>query len=65
VTGSSPEPNLANLRDIVDVLDGHLRLDFAHVSTFPDMFKTEAISVLARAVRMMERQVAVIQADIT
>jgi 2,4-dienoyl-CoA reductase-like NADH-dependent reductase (Old Yellow Enzyme family) len=59
------EPNLANLKDIVKVLDRDLRLDFINVSTFPDMFNAEAISVLAQAVKMMEPRAAVIQSGFT
>jgi 2,4-dienoyl-CoA reductase-like NADH-dependent reductase (Old Yellow Enzyme family) len=59
------EPNLANLRDIVEVLDRDLSLDFISVSTFPDMFNAEAISVLAQAVKMMEPRAAVIQSGFT
>ncbi len=59
------EPNLANLRDIVNVLDRDLRLDFINVSNFPDMFNADAISVLTQAVKMMEPQAAVIQGGFT
>jgi 2,4-dienoyl-CoA reductase-like NADH-dependent reductase (Old Yellow Enzyme family) len=59
------EPNLANLRDIVEVLDRDLQLDFINVSTFPDLFNAEAISVLTQAVKMMRPQAAVIQAGFT
>jgi 2,4-dienoyl-CoA reductase-like NADH-dependent reductase (Old Yellow Enzyme family) len=59
------EPNLANLRDIVKMLDKDLHLDFINVSNFPDMFNAEAISVLSQAVKMMEPQAAVIQSGFT
>jgi 2,4-dienoyl-CoA reductase-like NADH-dependent reductase (Old Yellow Enzyme family) len=59
------EPNLANLRDIVKVLDRDLRLDFINVSNFPDIFNADAISILTQAVKMMKPQAAVIQAGFT
>jgi 2,4-dienoyl-CoA reductase-like NADH-dependent reductase (Old Yellow Enzyme family) len=59
------EPSLANLRDIVEVLDKDLRLDFISVSHYPDVFNAEAISILTQAVKMMEPQAAVIQAAFT
>jgi 2,4-dienoyl-CoA reductase-like NADH-dependent reductase (Old Yellow Enzyme family) len=59
------EPSLANLRDIVKVIDTDLGLDFINVSNFPDMFNADAISVLTQAVKMMEPQAAVIQAAFT
>ena len=58
------EPSLANLRDIVEVLDRDLGLDFISVS-HPDVFNADAISVLTQAVKMMEPQAAVIQAAFT
>jgi len=59
------EPSLANLRDIVEVLDRDLGLDFISVSHFPDVFNADAISALTQAVKMMEPQAAVIQAAFT
>jgi len=59
------EPNLANLRDIVTILDRDLNLDFINVSNFPDMFNADAISVLTQAVKMMEPQAAIIQSGFT
>jgi 2,4-dienoyl-CoA reductase-like NADH-dependent reductase (Old Yellow Enzyme family) len=59
------EPNLANLRDIVEVLDRELRLDFINVSNFPDMFNADAISILTQAVKIMEPQAAIIQSGFT
>jgi len=59
------EPNLANLRDIVQVLDGELGLDFINVSTFPDMSNADAIAVLTQAVKMMEPKAAIMQAAFT
>ncbi len=59
------EPSLANLRDIVEVLDRGLGLDFISVSHYPDVFNADAISVLTQAVKMMEPQAAVIQAAFT
>lgn len=59
------EPNLANLRDIVTILDRDLRLDFINVSNFPDMFNADAISILTQAVKMMEPQAAIIQSGFT
>jgi 2,4-dienoyl-CoA reductase-like NADH-dependent reductase (Old Yellow Enzyme family) len=58
------EPSLANLRDIVEVLDRDLGLDFISVS-HPDVFNADAISALTQAVKMMEPQAAVIQAAFT
>jgi 2,4-dienoyl-CoA reductase-like NADH-dependent reductase (Old Yellow Enzyme family) len=59
------ESSLANLTDIVEVLDGDLRLDFINVSNFPDIFNADAISVLTQAVKMMKPRAAVIQAGFT
>ena len=59
------EPSLANLRDIVEVLDRDLGLDFISVSHFPDLFNANAISVLTQAVKMMEPRAAIIQAAFT
>jgi 2,4-dienoyl-CoA reductase-like NADH-dependent reductase (Old Yellow Enzyme family) len=59
------EPSLANLMDIVKVLDRELSLDFINVSNFPDIFNADAISILTQAVRMMKPQAAVIQAGFT
>ena len=56
------EPNLANLRDIVEVLDKDLDLDFISVSHSPDVFNADAIAVLTQAVKMMEPRAAVMQA---
>ncbi len=58
------EPSLANLRDIVEVLDRDLGLDFISVS-YPDVFNADAISALTQAVKMMEPQAAIIQAAFT
>lgn len=58
------EPSLANLRDIVEVLDRDLGLDFISVS-HPDVMNADAISALTQAVKMMEPQAAVIQAAFT
>jgi 2,4-dienoyl-CoA reductase-like NADH-dependent reductase (Old Yellow Enzyme family) len=59
------EPDLANLRDIVKVLDKELRLDFINVSNFPDMFNPDAISILSQVVKMMKPQAAIIQSGFT
>jgi 2,4-dienoyl-CoA reductase-like NADH-dependent reductase (Old Yellow Enzyme family) len=59
------ESSLANLTDIVQVLDGDLHLDFINVSNFPDIFNVDAISVLTQAVKMMKPRAAVIQAGFT
>jgi len=59
------EPSLANLRDIVEVLDRDLGLDFISVSHWTDVFNADAISALTQAVKMMEPQAAVIQAAFT
>jgi len=59
------EPSLANLKDIVQVLDGDLGLDFINVSNFPDMLNADAISVLTQAVKMMGPKAAVMQAGFT
>jgi len=58
------ESSLANLRDIVEVIDRDLGLDFISVS-HPDVFNADAISALTQAVKMMEPQAAVIQAAFT
>jgi 2,4-dienoyl-CoA reductase-like NADH-dependent reductase (Old Yellow Enzyme family) len=55
------EPSLANLRDIVEVLDRDLGLDFISIS-HPDVFNADAISVLTQAVKMMEPRAAIMQA---
>lgn len=55
------EPNLANLRDTVEVLDRDLGMDFISVS-HPDVFNADAISALTQAVKMMAPQAAVMQA---
>ncbi|MEE8325414.1 MAG: hypothetical protein V3R58_00070, partial [candidate division NC10 bacterium] len=59
------EPSLANLRDIVEVLDKDLGLDFISVSHSPDVLNADAVSVLTQAVKMMEPRAAVIQAAFT
>ena len=59
------EPSLANLRDIVEVLDRELGLDFISVSYSTDVFNADAISILTQAVKMMEPQAAIIQAAFT
>jgi len=59
------EPSLANLMNIVKVLDRDLRLNFINVSNFPDMFNADTISVLTQAVKMMKPRAAVIQAGFT
>ncbi len=59
------ESNLANLKDIVEVLDKVLHLDFINVSNFPDIFNADAISVLTQAVKMMKPQATVIQGGFT
>jgi len=59
------EPSLANLRDIVEVLDRELGMDFISVSYSPDVFNADAISILTQAVKMMEPQAAIIEAAFT
>ena len=59
------EPSLANLRDIVEVLDRDLGLDFISVSHWKDAFNADAISALTQAMKMMEPQAAVIQGGFT
>ena len=59
------EPSVANLRNIIEVLDGYLGLDFINVSTFPDMFNADAISILTQVVKAMEPKAAVMQAAFT
>lgn len=59
------EPSLANLVDIVEVLDKDLALDFISVSFSPDVFNAETISVLTQAVKMMKPNASVIQAAFT
>ncbi|MEE8397609.1 MAG: hypothetical protein V3S89_01305 [Desulfobacterales bacterium] len=56
------DPSLANLRDIVEVLDKDLRMDFISVSHSPDVFNADAISALTQAVKMMEPRAAIMQA---
>ena len=58
------EPNMANLRDLVEVLDGDLGMDFISVSN-PDVFNADAISVMSQAVKMMKPKAAVMQAAFT
>jgi 2,4-dienoyl-CoA reductase-like NADH-dependent reductase (Old Yellow Enzyme family) len=58
------EPNLANLMDIVDVLDNDLAMDFISVSN-PDVFNADAIAILTQAVRMKAKRAAVMQAAFT
>lgn len=58
------ESNLANLRDIVEVLDKDLGLDFISVS-HTNVFNADAISVLTQVVRMMEPRAVIIQAGFT
>lgn len=58
------ESNLANLRDIVEVLDRDLSLDFISVS-HKNVFNADAISILTQAVKMMEPRAAIIQAGFT
>ena len=59
------ESSLANLKDIVEVLDRDLRMDFISVSNSTDVFNADAISVLTQAVKMMEPQAAIMQAAFT
>ncbi len=56
------ESSLANLIDIVEVLDTDLSMDFISVSLASDVFNAEAISVLTQAVKMMKPKAAVMQA---
>ncbi len=56
------EPSLANLMDIVDVLDGDLGMDFISVSNTPDVFDRAIISLLTQAVKMRSTNAAVMQA---
>ena len=58
------EQSFANLRDIVEVLDGDLGLDFISVSN-PDVFNADAISILTQVVKMMASKAAVMQAAFT
>jgi len=58
------EPNMANLRDIVEVLDGDLGMDFISVSN-PDVFNADAISIMTQFVKMMKPKAAVMQAAFT
>ena len=58
------EPNLANLREIVAVLDGDLGMDFISVS-HPENFNAEAISLSTQVVKMMKPKAAVMQAAFT
>jgi 2,4-dienoyl-CoA reductase-like NADH-dependent reductase (Old Yellow Enzyme family) len=59
------EPNLANLKDMVEVLDRDLKLDFISVSNYPDVFNAEAVSILTQAVKMMKPRAALMQAAFT
>ncbi|MHA2268768.1 MAG: oxidoreductase [Promethearchaeota archaeon] len=59
------ETNLTNLRDIVEVLDRDLGLDFISVSNSPDVFDADAISALTQEVKMMKPKAVVIQAGFT
>jgi 2,4-dienoyl-CoA reductase-like NADH-dependent reductase (Old Yellow Enzyme family) len=59
------EPSLANLRDIVEVLDKDLYMDFISISYSPDVFSADVISLLCQAVKMMEPKAAVMQAAFT
>ncbi len=58
------DPSLANMRDIVEVLDRDLGLDFLNIS-YPDNFNADAISVLVQAVKMMKSRAAIMQAGFT
>jgi 2,4-dienoyl-CoA reductase-like NADH-dependent reductase (Old Yellow Enzyme family) len=59
------EPDVANLRDIVEVLDRDLSLDFISVSNYSDVFNADAISTLTQVVKMMEPKAAVMQSAFT
>jgi len=59
------ESNVANLFDIVEVLDKDLGLDFISVSHSRDVFNADAISILTQAVKWMRPQAAVMQAAFT
>ncbi|MHA2280676.1 MAG: oxidoreductase [Promethearchaeota archaeon] len=59
------ETNLTNLRDIVEVLDRDLGLDFISVSNWTDVFDADAISALTEEVKKMRPKAAVIQAGFT
>jgi len=59
------ESNLLNLRDIVEVLDKDLGLDFISVSQWPDTFGADAIAILTQAVKMMAPKASVMQAAFT
>jgi 2,4-dienoyl-CoA reductase-like NADH-dependent reductase (Old Yellow Enzyme family) len=59
------EPDLDNLRDIVEVLDKDLGLDFISVSNWRDVFNADAIFNLTKEVKMMEPRAAIIQAGFT
>jgi len=59
------DPSLANLRDIVEVLDRDLSMDFISISYSPDVFNADAISILTQAVKIMEPKAAVMQAAFT
>jgi len=55
------ESNLANLYDIVAVLDRDLGMDFISVSHNRDVFNADAIAILTQAVKGMNPQAAVMQ----
>jgi len=58
------EPDMVNLRDIVEVLDGDLGMDFLSGSN-PDVFNADAISTMTQFVKMMKPKAAVMQATFT
>jgi len=59
------EADLDNLRDIVEVLDKDLGMDFISVSNFPDSLNGDAISVLTQAVKMMGPKATIVQSGFT
>ncbi|MHA2006180.1 MAG: oxidoreductase [Promethearchaeota archaeon] len=59
------ESDVTNLKDIVEVLDRDLNLDFISVSNWTNVFDADAISVLTREVKLMNPRAAIIQAGFT
>jgi len=59
------EPEVANLLDIVEVLDKDLCMDFISVSSSTGMYNADTISVLTQVVKMAKPRAAVMQAGFT
>ena len=59
------ESNVANLKEIVELFDGELGMEFLNVSHFPGPVNPEAISILTQIVKMTVADAAVMQAGFT